>query len=199
MPLAVGTLANRPSSSEYVGDPYFATDTGESYVWNGTSWVKIGASSGGGGSDPWIYLTLASDFTTTSATAVDVTGLGFAPVANVKYEFEAMLMIRTATATVNPRAGLAWPTGMTDGVAMIEESQVAATVPIVANGNIAAALLIAAGGIPNTTQSWPVRVQGMVRAGATPLGNVRIQLASETAGTTVRIVAGSFLKYRSYT
>jgi len=156
-------------------------------------------SHAGGGSDPWTYLTLASQFSTSSATAVDVTGLGFAPAGNTKYEFEAMLMIRTATATVNPRVGLAWATGLTDGVAMIEEAQVAATVPIVANGNIAAVLLIAAGGIPNTTQSWPVRVQGMAVAGATPSGNVRIQLASETAATLVYIQAGSFLKYRSYT
>ena len=152
-----------------------------------------------GGSDPWVYLTLASDFTTTSATAVDVTGLGFAPVANTKYEFSGLLMLRTATATVNPRVGLAWPTGMTDGVAKIEEAQTAVAVPIVANGNINAVLLIAAGGLPNTTQSWPARVEGMAVAGATPSGNVRVQLASETAGTTVRIVAGSFLRYRSYT
>lgn len=199
MPLACGTFAQRPTTGQEVGDPYFSTDTGQSFIWNGTTWVLTGASSGGGGSDPWTYLTLASDFTTMSATAVDVTGLGFAPAANTKYEFEATLMIRTATATVNPRVGLAWPTGMTDGVAMIEEAQTAAAVPIVANGNIAAALLIAVGGIPNTTQSWPVRVQGMVRAGATPAGNVRIRLASETAGTTVRTVSGSFLKYRSYT
>ena len=39
----------------------------------------------GGGSDPWTTLILASDFTTTSNTAVDITGLGFAPVASTKF------------------------------------------------------------------------------------------------------------------
>ncbi len=139
-----------------------------------------------------------ADFTTTSATAVDVTGLAFTPTASLRYEFEALLMIRTATTTVNPRAGLAWATGGTDGVAMIEEAQTATAVPIVANGNIAAALLIAVGGLPNTTQSWPVRIQGMFIAGATPSGAVRVQLASETAGTTVRVVLNSFLRWRTF-
>lgn len=152
-----------------------------------------------GGSDPWTYVRLTSaDFTTTSATAVDVTGLSFTPSANLRYEFEAFLMVRTATTTVNPRPGLAWPTGGTDGVAQILESQVAAGNLLPASGNINAALLVGVGGLPNTTQSWPVRIQGMFIAGATPSGTVRVQLASETAGTTVRVVLNSFIRYRTF-
>ena len=153
-----------------------------------------------GGSDPWTYVQVngGADFTTSSATAVDVTGLAFTPSANTTYEFEALLMIRTATATVVPRAGLAWSTGGTDGVAMVDRAGATATaVYLVASGNINAALLGAGGGLLNATQSWPVKVYGMFRAGATPSGNVRIQLASETAGTVVRVVARSFLKYRT--
>lgn len=148
------------------------------------------------GSDPWTYLRLASDFPTSSATAVDITGLGFAPAANQRYEFEAQLMLRTATATVNPRTGLAWPTGMVDGVASIDQSQTATT-QLMARGSIAAALLIAVGGLTNTTASWPCTVLGVAVAGATPSGNIRLQMASETAGTTVTMRAGSFLKYRT--
>src|SRR5688572_3020062 len=48
----------------------------------------------GGGSDPWVYLKLSSaDFTTSSATAVDITGLGFTPLANTWYEFHGMLLL----------------------------------------------------------------------------------------------------------
>lgn len=156
------------------------------------------APGGGGGADPWSYAKVSgADFTTSSATAVDVTGLGFTPAANTSYEFECFLMLRTATATVNPRAGLAWPTGGTDGVAMISESQAANTAPLAANGNINAALLIAVGGLPNTTQSWPAWIEGMFIAGASPSGNVRVQLASETAGTVVRVVIGSFIRWRA--
>lgn len=74
------------------------------------------------GADQWTTIKLASDFTTTSNTAVPVTGLAFTPVASTTYRIEAMLLTRTATATVGPRPGVAWPTGMTDGVAMIDQT-----------------------------------------------------------------------------
>jgi len=148
------------------------------------------------GSDPWTYLRLASDFTTTSATAVDITGLGFALAANGRYEFVGRLMVRTGTATVGPRPGVAWPTGMTDGVAFIQQTS-SASANVFANGNVAAAVLAPVGGVPNTTASWPALIEGMAVAGATPSGNIRLQLASETAGTTVTAKAGSFLKYRT--
>ena len=54
------------------------------------------------------------------------------------------------------------------------------------------------GGLPTTTGSIPANITGMVVAGASPSGTVKVQLASETAGTTVTIKAGSFLKYRTY-
>ena len=157
--------------------------------------------AGGGGADPWTYLQVnaGADFTTTSATAVDVTGLSFTPAASTKYEFKCLLGIRTATATVNPRVGFAWSTGLTGGVAMIRESQTATTI-LMTNGSIAAALLTAVGGLTNTTASWPVSIDVSLQADASPSGATRVQLASETAGTTVRIVTGgSFCKYRSYT
>jgi hypothetical protein len=149
--------------------------------------------------DPWTYVVLGFDFSTISvpAGAVDVTGLAFTPSANTKYEFEAILMIRTAAVATNPRVGLAWATGMTDGVAWIYESQTATT-QLMAFGNINDELLIAGGSLPNATQSWPVDVKGMVVAGAAPSGNVRIQLASETSGASVTMKAGSFIKYRIY-
>ncbi len=148
------------------------------------------------GADQWTYLRLAVDFTTSSATAVDITGLAFTPAANTRYEFVARLMVGTATATVGPRPGVAWATGMTDGVAFIQQPS-SAVANVFANGNINAAVLAPVGGVPNTTQSWPALVEGMVIAGAGPAGTVRLQLASETAGTVVRAVTGSFLKYRT--
>lgn len=148
-----------------------------------------------GGSDPWTYAKLASDFTTSSSTAVDVTGLSFTPAANKSYEFEGLLRTRTATATVGPRPGLAWPTGTTDGVAGIDMTS-SATARLLVNGNPGAALLAAVGGLPNTTSSYPAWISGNVTMGASPSGSVKVQLASETAGTTVTIRAGSYIRYR---
>lgn len=150
----------------------------------------------GGGSDPWTYIKLSSDFVTSSATAVDITGMAFTPSANTQYEFEAMLLLRTATTTVGPRPGLAWPTGGTDGIARIDMTS-SATAALIANGNINASLLVAVGGLPTTTQSYPALVVGTFIAGASPSGTIKLQMASETAGTNVTVKTGSFLKYRA--
>lgn len=149
------------------------------------------------GTDPWTYLTLGGDFSTSSATAVDVTGLAFTPAANLRYEFEANLMTRTATVTVGPRPGIAWPTGMIDGVVSIQQTSAAAGL-VLQLGNVSAAVFAPVGGVPNTTQSWPAIIRGIAQAGATPSGTIKVQLGSETAGTNVTIKAGSFLKYRTY-
>lgn len=148
-----------------------------------------------GGSDPWTYVKLASDFVTSSSTAVNVTGLAFTPQANKSYQFDGILYLRTATATVGPRTGLSWPTGAVDGVARIDTPS-SATARLLTNGNINAALLAAVGGLPNTTQSYPGKIEGTLIMGASPSGDVRVQLASETAATNVTIKAGSWLRYR---
>lgn len=138
---------------------------------------------------------LRQDFTTSSASAVDC-GLGFTPKALTQYEFEFWLRLRTATLTVNPRPGLAWPTGFADGTALIQQSQTAAGGQLLTFGNVNAALLGAVGGLPDATQSWPCIISGEIGMGASPTGAVRAQLASETAGTVVTLRAGSYLKYR---
>jgi len=166
---------------------------------DGTKFIRddgtLATPSGGGGADPWTHLRLGVDFTTTSATAVDATGLAITPAPNTQYVFEAYLLMRTATTTVGPRPGLAWATGMADGVATIQTPS-SATAFTTVNGNIAAPLLAAVGGLPSTTQSFQGYIWGTVLAGASPSGTVRVQLASETAGTTVTYKAGSFLRYR---
>ncbi|HQC97901.1 MAG TPA: hypothetical protein PK306_19550 [Aquabacterium sp.] len=150
----------------------------------------------GTSADPWTYIRLTSDFTTTSATAVDVTGLAFTPAANGRYEFEGTLLVRTATATVGPRPGIAWPTGMTDGIGEVQVTS-SATAMVRTVGNTGAAILAPVGGLPNTTASFPAWVSGYAIAGASPSGKIKLQLASETAGTTVTAKAGSFLRYRT--
>lgn len=154
-------------------------------------------SHSGGGSDPWTYVKLGADFTTSLATAVDVTGLAFTPLANTTYVIEGLLLTRTVTATVGPRPGCAWPTGLTDGVARIDVTSAAGT-NVMTNGNISAAVLAPVGGLPTTTGSWPGKLDAVIVAGATPLGSFRIQLASETAATNVTMKAGSFIRYRTY-
>lgn len=148
------------------------------------------------GTEPWTYVTKVGDFSTSSASAVDVPGLAFTPVLNKTYEVEVVLFTRTATATVGPRPGIAWPTGLTDGIATIQQTS-SATANVFANGNMNAAVLAPVGGLPNTTQSYPSFIHAVFITGASPSGTWRVQLASETAGTNVTVKAGSFLRYRT--
>lgn len=151
--------------------------------------------AGPAGTDQWTFVRLTSDFVTSSATAVDVTGLAFTPAANGRYEFYGRFLLRTATTTVGPRPGLAWPTGMTDGAATFYTPS-SATATLNTHGNINAAILVAVGGLPNNTQSYQGTLEGLAIAGATPSGTIRVRLASETAGTNVIMKAGSFIAYR---
>lgn len=154
------------------------------------------ATPSGGGSDPWTYIRLGTTFTTSSATAVDVTGMSFTPGANQTYVLEGFLFVRTATTTVGPRPGVAWPTGLSDGAIQLTVAS-SATAFLTANGNPSGAVLLAVGGLPTTTGSWPATLRGTIVTGASPSGTFRLQLASETAGTNVTIQAGSWIRYRT--
>jgi hypothetical protein len=153
--------------------------------------------------DPWTYMAVngGSDYTTSSTTASDVTGLSFTPSANTNYQFECMLAVRTATATVIPRVGIVYSSGLTDGVGFIQEAGLtAATTPqfVSINSGLVTQFTVA-GDLPNTTQSWPVKLETTVVAGGAPSGITGVQLASETAGTNVTVkAAGSYCRRRTY-
>lgn len=151
--------------------------------------------------DNWTYQVLTSDYSMSATAAADISQgelLGFTPAANTKYHFEGLLMLRTATATVNPRVGFAWSTGLTDGICSIYTSQSQTTEQMV-HGNITAELQAAVGGLLNNTASWPCYIVGMIVAGASPSGTSRMRLSTETAATAVTAKAGSYFRYRSYT
>jgi len=147
------------------------------------------------GADGWSRVTLTDDYSISTTAAGNIPGLAFTPAANTRYEFEAILLMRTAATTTGPRPGLTWPTGMVDGVVMIDASSTAVA-RVLANGNIAAEVVCNNTGLPNTTQSFPASFVGRVIAGASPSGNVQLRLRSEVAASAVTVKAGSFLKWR---
>lgn len=65
-----GLYSARPSASGIVGAIYYASDVQEAYRSDGTSWILLPV----GGMELG-YAEITSTFTTTSVTAVDVTGL----------------------------------------------------------------------------------------------------------------------------
>jgi hypothetical protein len=147
--------------------------------------------------DQWTYVTLAEEFSTTSNTGVDVTGMSVTPTANTSYEVHCRLLARTTVASTGPRPGMAWPTGLTDGVGTAGVAN-GANSYAQGNGGIAASFITAVGGLPSTGVSWPGEAWANFRAGANPSGAWTLQLASETNGTGVSLAPYSFCKYRTY-
>lgn len=152
----------------------------------------------GAAADPWTYLRLAADQDVSTSTWADITGLTFTPDISSDYEVEFCLMCRTATTTVGARPGFSWAANMAYGVADLytpssasAEAQLHATI-----GTGAGTAQAAVGGLPVINVPYGHRGYALFRTGAGAQGAFKAQMASETAGTAIRIMAGSFMKYR---
>jgi hypothetical protein len=133
---------------------------------------------------------------TTSATAVNVTGLAFTPSASKTYRIEAHILVRTATTTVGPRPGVNFPTGLTTQAMVITVPNSATSLGFLNLGAATAGQFVAGTGVPSTTLDYLGKVEGTIVVGSSPSGTVQVTLASETSGTSVTAQAGSWLAYR---
>lgn len=176
-----------PSQLEIAANQSVRVNTG------GSAWEAFAPSAGG--ADPWTIVKLASDFVTSLATNTNVTGLFFTPTAGKKYIVYGGFLLRTATATVGARPGIAWPAGLTDGGAWVDAPNSATAAAMQIWGTIATANA-ASTGLANTTASHYARLEAMLIVGASPSGNFQVTLASETAATNVTMKAGSYIMYR---
>jgi hypothetical protein len=149
----------------------------------------------GGGSDPWTIIKLTQDFVTSLATNTNIPNFFFTPAPNKTYLIFGYFLLRTATATVGARPGVAWPTNITDATIRVEA----------ANSLTASALQLfgaittknaASTGLATTTNSHWGSLDGIMITGPSVSGNFQITLASETAATNVIMKAGSILMYR---
>ena len=84
-------------------------------------------SHAGGGADPWTVIKLASDFVTSLATNTNVTNFFFTPQASKTYLIFGYFLLRTATATIGARPGVAWPSNLTDATMRIEAANALTT------------------------------------------------------------------------
>jgi len=147
-------------------------------------------------SDGWTYIKLASDFTTASAAAVDVTAFNFTPAASKTYVMEGELLVQTATATEGPRPGFSWATGLSDGVgwANCPNSASAEAIHRVPSGT---EVVASSTGLPLTGTSYPAKIGATFITGASPSGNIQVRLRAETGAANVTMKAGSWLRYRT--
>lgn len=139
-----------------------------------------------------------ADQATTSTTAVDITNLSFTPAASTRYRVDALLLIKASDSTSAVRLGVDWPTGLTSG--NLHFLWDGGTIDTVNSGGISlAGMNVSMATDPylcNATQFSTafrvVRVSGIVDAGASPSGSVKLQMAA-AAGKTVTVGAGSCL------
>jgi hypothetical protein len=146
--------------------------------------------------DPWTYAKLAADVSNSNTTPIDVSALGFTPVANKTYIVEGVLMVRTSNTAAGVYLGAAYPTNCADQVCHIRVGREGEVEEIAYNIGTAETQATPLGHL-NTTQSWWASVNALlVTAAATPNAAFRIRLASETAARAVTIKKGSYIRWR---
>ena len=151
-----------------------------------------------GGSDPWTYVKVSSNhFGTSSSVFVDIPGLRFTPGTNSTYEWEFQLMLKTSTAAITPRVGVRWPTG-TSSAGWINQGQTNSTQLFTWGNQISTMNIPAAGLLATTTGAWNAIGGGCVYAYGAAASSFGLMLATETSGTMVSSMIGSYLKYRTY-
>lgn len=172
------------------------TDLADHSFPGGTTFLRADGefAAPGGGSDPWTVVKLANDFTVNVTANTNVTGLLFTPAAGKTYIVYGAFLLGTGTATVGARPGIAWPT-VADGGARVDAPNSLTTAAMRIWG-ARTTQNAASTGLADTTNSHYAKLEALIVAGASPSGNFLVTLASETAGTTVTMKAGSYLMYR---
>lgn len=186
-------LAKNTTASRYLSN----SGTSNNPAWaqvdltNGVTGVLPGANGGAVGGWDGVAYVAAGDFSTSSNTAVNITGLSFSAVASATYEIEVSLQLTNAGDTAGSRVTIN-STGGSPTLAAVGVAQ--STV------NAASAFGIGSiGGITpsiNTTSTGlaTLRLSGWVGAG-TGSPTISVQVQKTTSGT-VTVKAGSSLRWR---
>lgn len=155
-----------------------------------------GFGAGGGGSDPWTYVKLEATAATTTTASVD-SSLRFAPPANSVVIFEAQLFLQTAITTTGARPGIRWPTaGILQNIARAESPN-SVTAGALRYWGTTVTATAAATAIAVANEGFYGSIEGTMVTGGTVTGDLIITIASEIAGSEARIMANSWIRYRT--
>ena len=161
---------------------------GNGLISDGTNWTSASASS----ASNWTVVKVAgSDFTTSSTSLVDITGLSFTAVASTNYLIDAWIDCVSSTGTSGDEFGIN-STGSTPAVYWTATGNLSATAAIVV-GNVANNTACATAFQTVSGQEGFVHITGIVKSGTgSPVISIRVlKVSSGTA--TVKI--GSRLMY----
>lgn len=137
------------------------------------------------------YAKLASDATNTTVTLADA-GLSFAVTSGTDYEFEFKVAFRTAATTTGIALALSGPA--TALLAYSMRIPTSATAESMAFRNAFAAELLTTAIDAAATPRLAV-IAGLVRPSAG--GTVALRFRSEVAGSEVRVLAGSMVRFKA--
>lgn len=179
-------------------EAYGASWSGSTQVpTKGDLYTKIQSmGSGGGGTDPWTYVYQPADVATSGVTGVDVTGLGFTPAANKKYEVKGVLMLTSATLATGPQPGLRLPTGLVHGVGFVGMATSLTGRAVAYVSPTDNSTYTTGGGTPRTSHTLMADVSSYFQTGASPSGTFQVLLRSEVDTSEVIMKAGSWIAYR---
>jgi hypothetical protein len=135
------------------------------------------------------FATLAADFSTTSATFVDVTGLQIPVVAGTTYKLRFGVVNQSSATTTGVRVGVDGPAATTCSITqLVGSTSSSATFRSTTGYN----------GLPGNTSTPTANADfyAMIEGVVTPSisGNLILRLASSTAGVAVMARAGSFVE-----
>lgn len=152
---------------------------------------------------PELVAVLANDASNSTVTASAVPSFGVSLAASTVYEFELILLFRTALAATAPRFRLNGPSGQTAVIAYRIQS--AATTAALTNPGTETTQMMTAWGsdflptasLPVADVVYPYFVKGIIRTtGTAPTQAVGLEIWSETAASAITLAAGSVMKFR---
>lgn len=148
-------------------------------------------------------LQTTSEQSTTSTTAVDITGLAFTPAANTDYLIDARVRVKCSATTNDFQFGVSWPSGLNSGELMASLSGQGVIDQTNGDTNgfteflISSAGAFLSAGMRVDTSYGLLRITGILRVGASPSGDFKLQLAARVSSRTAYVGAGSVLEYRA--
>jgi hypothetical protein len=189
--LATDKLLGRVTAGTGVPEAVTFTDAAQSLVDDAT--VADMRTTLGLGSLSVIhqYYVVTADQTESAASYTDATGLSITPDANSSYWCEAFLTVATSAATTAFQWKFVGPTG-TDHTASYLTQPTTSTATgfvggAVGTGNEQSAIA--------ATTGTPIYGWALIRTGATPSGDLKIQFKAEIAGgQSVTLKRGSFMQ-----
>lgn len=161
------------------------------YLYNGSAWAVFAI---GPTAEPWSYLYLTADFTNSTTTFTNITGLTFNVLANTKYEAEVFGAYQTPSTSTGLGLKINGPSDL-NVIGYNEVFTSTNTIGGSLQNNLTDTTQTSTGVHLANTNS-PIFCKFLIFAGATA-GTVNLQMRSKTASSLVALKSNLFyLRYR---